>query len=134
MIKTHALLMEKKGSGWTCVNVLQCKDSYSWGIDNKNKFTECLNQYPQQWQLCKNKILTDLEKRGNYCVSFVFEYNVVAPSEIYQIIFECPTVQVAENLKLEIQKRRYNITGELYPNVEWVENISAEMYKKLCEW
>ncbi len=78
-----------------------------------------------------SKIRKTFEENITY--SCVVEYDITAPSDIYQMVIEYEHI-VDKNKIVESLKKSRSIECIYHTNVEWIDNASKEYIKRLKEY
>ncbi len=117
--------IEKKGRGWV---VLDYIESYKMPmITNSNHLK------PMKEHTTISKVKKNFE--GTPMFTCVVEYDITAPSTIYQLIIEFSTQNEAfEHLtKLKLIEKDYicNIEGKYHINVPWIDTAPTELIKEM---
>jgi hypothetical protein len=121
--------LEKHGKGWRA-------PSYVYA---ENKLPEITGNIHQQSELCNNSI-AKLKKHFNgkpNVFTCVLNYDIVAPSDIYQLIIEFESCNDFETVtkSLRAMKNRYvRLEYEILSDISWITDASEVQLKKMLEW
>lgn len=126
MAKSSAFLMQRQGSGWTCIQQLQSTDRFTSNVSSMSSVPEFV---PQSWTSLKATLL-----QNEHLITFVYESNITAPSKIYQIVFQClnPAQKTRVRAHLDIGSTQF-LTGVRYLNHAWVDDIPESFYDRMSE-
>lgn len=127
---THAFLLRKIGRGWGVKGIYHSPDYIMGLIEQPIDFT-C--QFKEVKKLCG--YLTTLTNIDIY--TFIFECNVVAPSEIYFMLW-VSTPQELKAKVLSLMKkttagRITTLSGHVYPEIHFPNEITPSLLKEFQE-
>lgn len=125
-MKTYAYWVSPHGTGFKVNKALMAEESLTVGIDS-DKFVSIENDTPF------HKIKESFENK-KYVIPFVYEYNVVAPSEIYQIFWDCETEEVYNKLQnlVPVSGKIY-LTGIIH-KIKYVNDVPEDLWSKFLEY
>ena len=116
--------VEKRGRGWCVLNY----------ISDVGKIP-CITNSEKHSDIEEHKTISKVKEKfkGSCIFACVFEYDITAPSTIYQMVIECNNEIHSQSLKDRIHHMR-SMEGVYHVDVPWIDTAPKEFIKKLKEY
>lgn len=122
--------VEKRGRGWSVIHHIS-------GFNKLPDITTSVKNVPMKY----HKTISQMKKNfeGAHIYTFIYEYNIVAPSDIYQVVVECLTEEEAERVRLSMERNLkgddyvFRMDGKCHLKYSWVDEAPKEFITKLKE-
>jgi len=117
--------VEKRGRGWKALDYIS--ESRKFPVITGQKHTIPMKEYETISKIKKNFEDTPI-------FTCVFEYDIVAPSDIYQLVIEFRNYDDLNEYSNKIKGKDINtIEGPYHTAVPWIDEASEDFIEKLRE-